>query len=109
MNRGRIQAQGNNTEKSAPWATNDDHTKNMGLERVANLQNQLTPAELNLRILSLDKCRDRINTTPSYGVSAQMKKSFYDDFRNRQIRVDIEVNAGSAFLDDPNNNNNQNG
>jgi len=103
MNRGRIQAQGNGTEKSAPWNIIIDHTKSMGLERVDNLQAQLTPAEENLRVDALEKCRNRIRTAPSIGVSAQMKKSYYDDFRARKIRVDIEVNAGVAFIDDPNN------
>ncbi|MBT7827929.1 MAG: hypothetical protein HN600_15180 [Bacteroidetes bacterium] len=101
MNRGRIQAQGNNTEKSAPWAIQNNHTKNMGIERVDNLSNQLTPAELNLRTNSLQDARNRINTAPSYGIAAVMKKSYYDDFRNRQIRIDIEVNAGIAFIDEP--------
>lgn len=102
MNRGRIQAQGNGTEKSAPWNVNIEHTKNMGLERIGNLEAQLTPAELNLRVGALVKCRNRIMTTPGIGVSAQMKKSYYDDFRARKIRVDIEVNSGIAFMDDPN-------
>lgn len=106
MNRGRIQAQGNGTEKSAPWNTNNDHTKSMGLERVDNLEGQLTPAELNLRVDALEKCRNRIRTTPFYGVSAQMKKSYYNNFRTRKIRIDIEVNSGIAFIDDPNNDDN---
>lgn len=100
MNRGRIQAQGNQTEKSASWNMNNDHTKSMGLERVDNLENQLTPAEYHLRTQALAKCRNRIITTPAYGVTSQMKKSYYDDFRNRHIRVDIEVIAGIAFIDD---------
>jgi len=103
MNRGRIQAQGNGTEKSAPWNIIIDHTKSMGLERVDNLQAQLTPAEENLRVDALEKCKNRIRTAPSIGVSAPMKKSYYDDFRARKIRLDIEVNAGVAFIDDPNN------
>ena len=49
MNRGRIQAQGGGTEKSSAWATNNNFTKEMGLERADNLQNQLSRAELSLR------------------------------------------------------------
>ena len=103
MNRGRIQAQGNGTEKSEPWALNTDHFKCMGITSVDNLQAQLTNLELILRANALQQCRNRILTIPSYGVSAQMKKSYYDDFRNRKIRVDIEVNAGVAFIDNPKN------
>ncbi len=73
----------------------------MGIERVDNLSNQLTPAELNLRTNSLQVARNRINTVPPYGITAVMKKSYYDDVRNRKIRIDIEVNAGIAFIDDP--------
>lgn len=101
MNRGRIQAQGGGTEKSDAWAIHTDHFKSMGIASVDNLDAQLTNAERNLRTQALNDCRNRILTTPSYGVSAQMKKSYYDDFRNRQIRIDIEVNAGVAFMDNP--------
>lgn len=100
MNRGRIQAQGNKTEKSAPWATKNTHTKGMGIERVENLSNQLTPAELNLRRYALQSARKRIFTSPSYGISAVNKKSYYDDYENRHIRIDVEVLAGIAFMDD---------
>lgn len=105
MNRGRIQAQGDGTEKSAAWAILTDHFKYMGIASVDNVDSQLTNAERNVRRNALQQCRNRILTTPSYGVSAQMKKSYYDDFRNRQIRVDIEVNAGVAFMDNPPNEN----
>lgn len=101
MNRGRIQAQGNNTEKSSSWAINVDHTKSMGINSVNDLRGQLTPAELRLRTNSITQAENRINTAPRDGVSAVMRKSYYDDFRNRQIRVDIEVNAGIAFIDNP--------
>lgn len=105
MNRGRIQAQGNGTEKSESWSLNTDHFKHMGITSVDNLQAQLTNPELILRTNALQQCRNRILSTPSYGVSAQMKKSYYDDFRNRNIRIDIEVNAGVAFIDNPQNDN----
>jgi hypothetical protein len=101
MNRGRIQAQGDGTEKSESWTLNTDHYKHMGITCVDNLQGQLTNPELLLRTNALQQCRNRILSTPNYGVSAQMKKSYYDDFRNRKVRVDIEVNAGVAFIDNP--------
>lgn len=100
MNRGRIQAQGSGTEKSTSWATIEDFTKSMGINKVDNLQNLLTRPELNLRRSAIQQARNRINTTPSYGIAAVMKKSYYDDIRNRKVRIDIEVNSGTSFIDD---------
>ncbi|NOR87385.1 MAG: hypothetical protein GQ527_07235 [Bacteroidales bacterium] len=101
MNRGRVQAQGNGTEKSESWATHGDFTKSMGIGKVDDLENSLTPLELNLRALAIQKARNRIATTPYTGVDAVMKKSYYDDVRRREIRIDIEVNSGTSFIDDP--------
>lgn len=101
MNRGRIQAQGNQTEKSASWTLVIDHTKSMGIERVDNLESQLTRAELRLRESALDQARNRIQTIPSCGVNALWKKSYWDDIENKKIRVDIDVLGGIGFIDDP--------
>lgn len=101
MNRGRIQAQGNKTQKSSPWALLRDHTKSMGIERVENLSGQLSPSEFKLRAFALQAVRKRIFTAPPYGISADHKKSYWDNFRKRHIRIDIEVNSGIAFIDDP--------
>ncbi len=101
MNRGRIQAQGGGTEKSAAWTTLGNFTKAMGIERVDNLETQLTPAELRLRTTALIKSRNRIINSPLVGLSAISKKSYYDDFRNRDIRVDVEVLGGVCFIDEP--------
>ena len=100
MNRGRVQAQGNGTEKSESWATRDGFTKSMGINKVDDLERSLTSPELNLRTDSIHKARNRITTTPSNGVDAVMKKSYYDDVRRREIRIDIEVNSGTSFIDD---------
>lgn len=100
MNRGRVQAQGDGTEESESWATPDDFTKNMGLEKVDCLEGLLSRPELSLRTQALSQARNRISTTPAYGVDAVMKKSFYSDKRRREIRIDIEVNAGTSFVDD---------
>ena len=102
MNRGRIQAQGGGVEKSATWATDSDVTKSIGIERVNNLESQLTPAERNVRTVAIQKSKVRINSASPNGVSALMKKSYFDDKRDKKVRVDIEVNAGIAFIDDPN-------
>jgi hypothetical protein len=102
-NRGRFQAQDNNLEKSAPWATNDEVSKEMGNERIDNLQAQLTQDELNVRIQSLQKAREFVDTAPTNGHYAQIIKSFFDDVRNRVVRVDVEIRAGRAFITVENN------
>lgn len=78
-----------------------DHYKYIGISNVDNLESQLTNAEKNLRIRALQSCRNRILTAPNCGISAVMKKSYYDDFSKRQVRIDIEVFAGVAFMDNP--------
>lgn len=101
MNRGRIQAQGSGTEKSTTWATIDSFTKGMGINKANDLQAILTAPELRLRNNAIQQARNRILTAPAYGIDAVMKKSYYDDFRNRHIRIDIEVNCGTSFVDNP--------
>ncbi|MDF5227822.1 hypothetical protein P3655_22760 [Vibrio parahaemolyticus] len=101
MNRGRVQAQGDNTEKSESWTTPDGFTKSMGLRKADALESLLTRPELSLRDQAISQARNRISTAPSYGINAVMKKSYYNDKRRRDIRVDIEVNAGTSFIDDP--------
>lgn len=97
-NRGRFQAQGNNTEKSASWATDEIITKQKGNERLNNLHGQLTSNELIVRREALQKARTFVNQAPPEGYLAQIIKSYHDDVRQRSIRVDVEIRAGSAFL-----------
>jgi len=99
-NRGRFQAQGNTTEKSSPWATNDNVYKQTGIDLIDNLQNQLTQNELNERNVAVQKARNFINASSPDGV-LPMKKSFFNNIQTRSIRIDIEVNAGLAFLNNP--------
>jgi len=107
MNRGRIQAQGGHTEKSSSWATENIVTKTFGIDKVDNLQNQLTRPELRLRTRSLQKVHNIINTAPHYGISAEVKKTYYDDISARDIRVDLEINCGIAFVDNLQENENE--
>lgn len=96
-NRGRFQAQDNIIEKSSSWATNEIVSKQVGNERLDNLQGQLTQAELAVRQQAMQKARNFVNNAPIEGYFAQIIKSYYDDVRNRVVRVDIEIRAGSAF------------
>jgi len=97
-NRGRFQAQGDNLEKSSAWATDNEVSKIMGNERLDNLHIQLTAAELAVRVNSMQKARDFINQAPATGYYAQIVKSYYDDVRKREVRVDVEIRAGRAFV-----------
>lgn len=100
-NRGRFQAQGNGVEKSATWATNNDFYKDEGIERVDDLQAQLTAIEYNERNIALQKARNFVNFAPAEGHFGQLKKSFHNNIQQRRIRVDLEINAGAAFLTRP--------
>lgn len=99
MNRGRVQAQGNGTEKSESWAASCDFTKDMGLAKLDSLESSLTTPELSLRRLAIQQARDRVKSAPDYGISAIMKKSYYDDKTKRAIRIDVEINARTSFVD----------
>lgn len=100
-NRGRFQAQGNGVEKSAPWATNNDFYKDNGIERIDNLEAQLTAVELYERNIALQKARSFVNFAPAEGHFGQLKKSFHNNIQQRRIRIDLEINAGKAFLTRP--------
>jgi hypothetical protein len=97
-NRGRFQAQDDVLEKSAAWATDEEVSKPMGIERIDNLQAQLTAAELAVRINAMQRARDFVNNAPINGHYAQIVKSYFDDVRNREVRVDVEIRAGRAFI-----------
>lgn len=97
-NRGRFQAQDNTLEKSAPWSTNDDVSKEMGNERIDNLEAQLTRGELKIRVQALQKARDFVNSAPIDGIYASISKSYFDDVSNRVVRVDVEIKKGRAFI-----------
>lgn len=97
-NRGRFQAQDSNLEKSASWPTNGDVTKQIGHEILDNLQAQLTSAELEARVNAMQKAREFIDNAPINGHYAQIVKSYFDDIRNRVVRVDVEIRAGRAFI-----------
>jgi hypothetical protein len=102
MNRGRIQAQGGGTEKSDAWAIETDHCKSMGIDSVDNLEERLDNVEYRIRESALQKCRRAILNAPNCGISAPMKKSYpADRRRDSSIRIDIEINSGIAFMDNP--------
>jgi hypothetical protein len=70
----------------------------MGNERLDNLHAQLTAAELAVRVNAMQKARDFVNNALANGHYAQIVKSYFDDVRNREVRVDVEIRAGRAFV-----------
>ncbi len=99
-NRGRFQAQGNGIEKSEAWAQQDDVYKDNGTDMLDDLETQLTQAEFDDRYIALQKARDFVNRCPLDGVPP-LKKTYSNNLQNRAVRIDIEVNAGVAFLTRP--------
>lgn len=93
--RGRIQAQGGGTEKSVSWAQDEPLTKADGLQLLSDLKDQLTEKELKLREKQLKDAERFINNAK--GVDAPTMVNF-QDYKTKDIRVDIEVKGGIAFV-----------
>ncbi|PKH51910.1 hypothetical protein CXF68_14975 [Tenacibaculum sp. Bg11-29] len=102
-NRGRFQAQGNGLERSEPWNTNLDVNKQDGQNLITDLRNQLSNRELNERVNAFVKAENFVHQSPSNGHSvigqSLIIKTFPNSPQNRSIRVDVEIRAGIAFID----------
>ncbi|MBP7500917.1 MAG: hypothetical protein KA796_13800 [Chryseobacterium sp.] len=98
MNRGRIQAQDNVLEESEAWATIDEITKNIGIEKSNLLKIKLTTKQLKERLGAFSKLEAFIKEAPVGGHYAQIIKSFHHDPKNRRVRVDVEIRNGKAFI-----------
>lgn len=92
--RGRIQAQGGGTEKSVSWAQDEPLKKEDGLRLLNELQDQLTDKEYKLREKQLQAAERYINN--ANGLDAFKSKSFRNT-KEEGVRIDIEINAGTAF------------
>jgi hypothetical protein len=100
IHRGRIQAQGGSTEKSVPWARNTPPTRTEGLTYLIILKSQLTKKELKDREELFPKAEKWINSAAqSGGVVAYVQQKFQKK-DSSDIRVDIEVTKGLAFIPD---------
>ncbi len=99
--RGRVQAQGGGTEKSVPWAQSTPPTASDGQRMLDDLAAQLTDAELQARQAAFAQAREFINRAARAGGVGPVKKSFPLKSVRGGIRVDIEVQKGTAFVPDP--------
>lgn len=98
QHRGRIQAQGGNLEESEAWSQDKPLTLEEGLILLEKLKEKLPNKELLLRQTAFDKAKDFIEQAgENGGIDAQVSKTFRVK-GTRDIRVDIEVIKGTAFL-----------
>lgn len=100
LHRGRIQAQGGYLEKSVAWSQSTPPTVTQGLAMIDELISQLSPTEYEVRVNAFEKAREFvIRTADNNGVPCLIKKSFRVK-GTQDIRVDIEIIKGKAFIAD---------
>lgn len=97
--RGRIQAQGKNTEKSEAWSQNEPPTKNDGIDMLDNLKNKMSKIEVKIRDQTFIKAIRFINNGPYKVVDKMISKTFMVSGSNQE-RIDIEIRKGIAFTID---------
>ena len=94
--RGRIQAQGGGTEKSESCSQDEPLSKTDGLNLLDKLWNNLTKKERSIREKQYEDARRYIENVDG-GIDAVKKKTFRNR-KTKDVRIDIEVLAGRAFL-----------
>jgi len=98
--RGRIQAQGGKTEKSVSWSRKKPPTRSQARGFVSELIRKLNSDELKARQHGITKALQFIDDAAAGGgVNAPVSISFKTP-QTRDIRVDIEVRLGMAFVPD---------
>jgi hypothetical protein len=96
--RGRIQAQGGGVEESESWAQDTPPTVEEALEFLENLKNKLTKTEYEKRKTEFEKAEKFIKQAgENGGVNAKVSKTFKVK-DTKDLRVDIEVISGKAFI-----------
>jgi hypothetical protein len=97
--RGRVQAQGNKLQKSVNWALPAPPTLAQGLGFLEMLKAQLTANELAERAAGFAGAEQFMrNAGANGGVCARDLRSLLSFPKKGQIRVDIEVREGKAFV-----------
>jgi len=93
--RGRIQAQGKGLEKSVSWSQDEPLSKTQGKTLLQQLKGLLSSKELEERAEPFDKAERYIDN--ANGIEAPERRTFQNR-KTKDVRVDIEVLAGRAFL-----------
>ena len=101
--RGRFQAQGDHLEKSRSWSRDSPLPASQAHALLKALYEDLSPAERRDREATFADAHEYIDrAAKAGGVSADpltIKKTYTPrNARRRQLRVDIEVLAGLAFV-----------
>ena len=94
--RGRLQAQGGGIEESESWAQEEPLTKQQGLSLLRRLRERLRPGDRELRERPFEEAERFIEQSEG-GVDAPVRRSFRNR-KTRDVRVDIEVWGGTAFI-----------
>lgn len=101
--RGRLQAQGGGLEESEPWDRTTPLPQSEGLGLVLKLENKLTAGELKERERAFSQLRTNIARWATIGglqKTDKLIKLSYPKPQRGDVRVDVEVHAGVAFVKD---------
>ena len=96
--RGRIQAQGNGSEKSVTWSQDEPISREQGktlLQRLKALLSTKEHAERAERAEQFEQAERYIDG--ANGIEASERRTFQNR-KTKDVRVDIEVLAGRAFI-----------
>lgn len=100
-NRGRVQAQGPDTEESEAWPPPDTPlTKDQVLDMLDRVWDKLSKQEREDREGCFEDARGWVQSRPKVGVDAVCMKTFQNRKMRRGVRVDIDVLVGKACVDD---------
>lgn len=101
QNRGRVQAQGLDTEESVAWPPpQEPPTKLEVLAMLDQLWGKLTRKEQDDREGCFEDARNWIESRPAGGVNARCLKTFLNRKIRGGVRVDIEILLGVACVDE---------
>ncbi|MBA4155818.1 hypothetical protein, partial [Flavobacterium sp.] len=95
--RGRIQAQGGGLEASEPWSQTTPLTQSEGLALLDSLVSKIGPKEAGKRQIAVARAIRFIMNAANGGGVGVTNVSFLEP-GTKDIRIDIEVRAGSAFV-----------
>ncbi len=93
--RGRMQAQGNGLEKSVSWSQDEPLTRTQAKGLLQRLKGLLSKSEYAERAEQFDQAERYIEGAD--GLDATKRRTFQNR-KTRDVRVDIEVLAGRAFV-----------
>jgi hypothetical protein len=98
-NRGRVQAQGPDTEESVAWPPPESApTKEEMLSMLSKLKGKLTARELDDRSECFEKAQKFVEEAPVTGYDAHCIKSWANRKMRGGVRVDIEIQLGKACV-----------